>query len=79
MTEDATVVDATGLKCPLPVLKARKAMRSLADGTLVEVRATDPAAPLDFRHFCNTAGHAFVSVEEEGDTLVIRLRKATVT
>ena len=52
-------LDLTGLKCPLPVLKARRQLAQMTDGVL-EVTADDPAAPLDFGHFCDTAGHQLV-------------------
>ncbi|MFZ5789950.1 MAG: sulfurtransferase TusA family protein [Pseudomonadota bacterium] len=69
-----TVLDARGLKCPLPVLRARKAMKEVAVGALLKVLATDPGAPKDFRHFCETTGHELVeSSEAEGVySLVIR-------
>ncbi|HKY96043.1 MAG TPA: sulfurtransferase TusA family protein [Kiloniellales bacterium] len=50
------VIDARGLKCPLPVLKARRALKPLPAGAVLEVLADDPAAPGDFRSFCQTAG-----------------------
>lgn len=52
---DATL-DATGLLCPLPVLKARRALKPLAPGAVLEVLATDPGAVKDFAHFCTTTG-----------------------
>lgn len=52
---DATL-DAVGLLCPLPVLKARRALRSLPEGGVLEVLATDPGAAKDFEHFCQTTG-----------------------
>ena len=52
---DATL-DATGLLCPLPVLKARRALKPLAPGAVLEVLATDPGAVRDFEHFCRTTG-----------------------
>lgn len=63
-----TELDASGLKCPLPVLKARKALAALAPGAVLKVIATDPGAPEDFRHFCEAAGHRLVeqSVSEAG-------------
>ncbi len=72
----AALIDAKGLKCPLPVLRARKRMRDLAPGEELTVLATDPAAPSDFRAFCEQAGHRFVSVAEAGGvhTIVIRVR-----
>ena len=54
-------LDAQGLKCPLPVLRARKALRDVAPGGLLTVLATDPAAPRDFRAFCEQTGHRFES------------------
>ncbi len=54
--EIATTLDATGLLCPLPVLKARRALKPLAPGAVLEVLATDPGAVKDFEHFCQTTG-----------------------
>ena len=68
MDDEITLVDASGLKCPLPVLKARKALQSLADGDKLRVISTDPASPLDFRHFCNSKGHSLISVEEKEES-----------
>ncbi|MGB1357383.1 MAG: sulfurtransferase TusA family protein [Candidatus Puniceispirillaceae bacterium] len=50
--EIAVSLDLTGLKCPLPVLKARRQIGQMESGIL-EVQADDPAAPLDFEHFCD--------------------------
>jgi tRNA 2-thiouridine synthesizing protein A len=72
------VFDARGLKCPLPVLKARRLIRAMEPGTVLEVQATDPGAPSDFEHFCQTAGHRLVSVETTGDTITIRLEVAAL-
>ena len=76
MTDDIRRLDATGLRCPLPVLRARKALRDVAPGGTLEVRATDTAAPADFEAFCREAGHAFGGVDEDGEVFVITLRKA---
>lgn len=57
-------LDARGLKCPLPVLKARKAMKALSPGERLVVLASDPSAPQDFRSFCETTGHR---LEESGE------------
>ena len=65
MDDEITLIDASGLKCPLPVLKARKALQSLTDGDKLRVISTDPASPLDFKHFCNSKGHSLISVEEK--------------
>lgn len=50
-------LDATGLKCPIPVLKARKMARGLANGDRLEILATDPGAVSDFEAFCEAGGH----------------------
>ncbi len=67
-------LDAQGLKCPLPVLRARKALRDVRPGATLTILATDTAAPADFRAFCEQAGHDLVSSEEAGGvhTIVIR-------
>jgi tRNA 2-thiouridine synthesizing protein A len=56
-------LDATGLLCPLPVLKARKRLAALAPGAVLRVTADDPAAVVDIPHFCAEAGHALLSQE----------------
>ena len=57
------LVDATGLLCPLPVLRARKALKALPDGGILTVLATDPASPADFQAFCRQTGCDLVSME----------------
>lgn len=53
--------DVTGLLCPLPVLKIRKRMASMAPGELLEVVASDPATEIDIPHYCAEAGHELVA------------------
>ena len=55
------ILDATGLLCPLPVLKLRKHLKSMDIGTLITVLADDPAAAIDIPHFCNETGNKLVS------------------
>tara|TARA_Y100000813_G_scaffold182583_1_gene152406 strand:- start:138 stop:359 length:222 start_codon:yes stop_codon:yes gene_type:complete len=69
-------LDARGLKCPLPVLKAKKAMKPLAEGDTLTVLATDPSAPKDFQEFCTATGYELVDNRAEGAEFVIVLRKA---
>ncbi len=57
MTWDADL-DARGLLCPLPVLKARKRLGALAPGQVLRMLADDPAAVIDVPHFCAEQGHA---------------------
>lgn len=58
-----TVLDLKGLKCPLPVLKTRKALSSLSGGDRLVVLTTDPMAEIDIPHFCQENGHILVSGE----------------
>jgi tRNA 2-thiouridine synthesizing protein A len=67
--------DATGLLCPLPVLRANRKLRELALGGLLTVRATDAAAEQDFPAFCRQTGHELVSSTRDGETLVFVIRK----
>ena len=53
-------LDAVGLLCPLPVLKARKRLMGLPSGAVLRLRADDPAAVVDVPHFCNESGHEFL-------------------
>ena len=56
MTHDIEI-DATGLLCPLPVLKLRKRMKSLNSGSIIKILTDDPAAIVDIPHFCNENKH----------------------
>ena len=76
MTDDgATLLDTKGLKCPLPVLKARKALKGVAPGGLLRVLATDPGATKDFVHFCDATGCELVESRESGGVLSFLIRK----
>lgn len=70
-------LDARGLKCPLPVLRARKAIKEVAAGGLLKVLATDPGAPKDFVHFCETTGHELVESSESDGVYSLVIRKNT--
>ena len=75
VTVDVTL-DATGLLCPLPVLKARRALKPLALGAVLEVIATDPGAVKDFEHFCAITGCELLEASEQpGGVLRFRMRK----
>lgn len=68
-------LDATGLLCPLPVLRARKRLLALPLGAVLRVRATDPAAVVDMPHFCAEAGHELVSATHDGDACIYLIRR----
>lgn len=72
---DPEHLDTTGLLCPLPVLKARKRLAALPPGAMLRVTADDPAARIDFPHFCAEQGHDLVSTDESGPALEFLIRK----
>jgi tRNA 2-thiouridine synthesizing protein A len=69
-------LDARGLSCPLPVLKARKRLMAMAPGARLRVLATDPKAPGDFRLYCEESGHRLLEEAQEGDAFVLVLERA---
>ena len=62
-------LDLRGLNCPLPVLKAGKALLALKPGDLLVVEATDPMAAIDIPHLCRQKGHRLVDQTTEGAVL----------
>lgn len=72
---DVTNLDVTGLRCPLPVLRAGHALRALPPGAELVVRATDPMAVLDLGHFCAEAGHELLSTTEAAGVFTFVIRR----
>ena len=70
------ILDLRGLKCPLPVLRTRKALRGLASGNLIEVLCTDPLAGLDIPNLARETGDALLDTVRSGRDLRFLLRKA---
>jgi len=71
---ESTTLDLKGLKCPLPVLKTRKALAGLPSGHELTVMTTDPMAAIDIPHFCNESGNELLTTNIDGNdgTFVIR-------
>ncbi|WP_292286823.1 sulfurtransferase TusA family protein [Marivita sp.] len=69
-------LDATGLLCPLPVLKTRKRLMALSSGDELRILTDDPAAIVDMPHFCAEAGHTLVESAAQADGMVWVIRKA---
>lgn len=69
------LLDLTGLKFPLPVLKARRQLGQMPDGAVLGIHADDPAASLDFEHFCSTSGHKLARSDRQGDKFVFVIIK----
>ncbi len=71
------LIDAQFMKCPLPVLRAAKALRSMAGGEKLRILATDPSAVGDFRDFCKQTGHALVGTSEIKGVFSFTIRRRT--
>jgi tRNA 2-thiouridine synthesizing protein A len=73
MTE--TTLNLRGLKCPLPALRARKALSGLKSGDLLVAECTDPLTAIDIPNLLNQTGDKLESSAHEGEILVFRIRK----
>lgn len=70
-------LDAKGLNCPLPLMKAKKGMKGLEVGDTLEVLSTDPGSVRDFESFCRATGHELVESEtEDSGSYRFLIRKA---
>jgi tRNA 2-thiouridine synthesizing protein A len=70
-----TVLDLKNLACPLPVLRANRALRSMTPGERLRVLATDAASVADFKSYCRETGHALVSWSEEAGIYSFTIRR----
>mgnify|MGYP005606437953 FL=1 len=68
-------LDAKGLNCPLPILKAKKALTAMPAGATLEILATDPGAVKDFAAFCRTTGHELVEQSVGGNVYRFVLKR----
>lgn len=75
-TSDVTKeLDTTGLNCPMPILRAKKALKELQPGDILRVTATDPGSVKDFEAFAKQTGNELLDSLTEGDTFIYRLKK----
>ena len=74
-SEPQESIDAIGLKCPEPVMLLHAAMRRLAPGQELTLRATDPSTERDVASFCEFLGHVLLIARREGDEFLYRIRK----
>lgn len=70
------VLNAEGLNCPLPILKAKKALKTLASGQILEIRSTDPGSVADFQAFCNQTGNELLSSTSEGNIYKFEIKRS---
>jgi len=71
----ARLLDVQGLACPLPVLRAKKAIREVPAGAVLEVKATDPGAVKDFQAFCQATGHVLEDWSEAAGVYTFHIRR----
>lgn len=72
-----TTLDTKGLNCPLPVLRAKKAIKDVPPEGILQVLATDPGAPKDFEAFCRATGNQLVDWKEENGVYTFNIKKAS--
>ena len=70
-----TLLDMKGMTCPIPVLRANRALRSMAPGERLRVLATDRASVADFQAFCRETGHALLAWSEENGVFSFVIRR----
>ena len=69
-------LDASGLNCPLPILRAKKSLAALSAGQVLHVIATDPGAVKDFEAFAKQTGNELMESREEGGKFYFLIKKS---
>lgn len=69
-------LNAEGLNCPLPIIKAKKALKGMSAGQILEVRATDPGSVADFAAFCNQTGNELLNSTTEGEVYKFEIKRS---
>ena len=69
-------LDAKGLNCPLPILKARKALKEVPDSGILEILATDPGSVADFEAFCRQTGNELMEHSEDDGIYRFLIKKS---
>ncbi|OED34863.1 SirA family protein [Chromatiales bacterium (ex Bugula neritina AB1)] len=76
MSEVSKELDASGLNCPMPILRAKKALKDMNSGEVLRIIATDPGTVKDFPAFAKQTGNELLESSEEGGSYIYRLQKA---
>ena len=71
------LLDVKGLNCPLPILRAKKALKDVPAGGTLEVLATDPGAVKDFEAFCRTTGNELMESNHTGDVYSFVIKRTS--
>lgn len=70
------VLDAKGLNCPLPIVKAKKALNQIPPGGVLQILATDPGSKADFEAFCRATGNELIEASEEDGVYTYLIKRA---
>ncbi len=70
-----TTLDTKGLNCPLPILKAKKALKDLVAGEVLEVLTTDPGSVKDFDSFCRSTGNELMETADDDGVYTFMIKK----
>ncbi len=76
MTDVAATLDARGLNCPLPILKAKKEINKIGSGEVLKIIATDPGSVKDFEAFTKQTGHELLESSESGGEFTFLIKKS---
>lgn len=76
MTDAAATLDARGLNCPLPILKAKKEINKIGSGEVLKIIATDPGSVKDFEAFTKQTGHDLLESSESGGEFTFLIKKS---
>jgi tRNA 2-thiouridine synthesizing protein A len=76
MSENVHTLDARGLNCPLPILRAKKAISGMRTGDILEITSTDPGSVKDLDSFCSQTGNELLSSLQTDGEFHFRIRKA---
>lgn len=68
-------VDASGLNCPLPILRCKKGLSDLTTSQVLKVISTDPGSVKDFNAFCMQTGHELLQLDEDDSTFTFYIKK----
>ncbi|GEB04818.1 MULTISPECIES: sulfurtransferase TusA family protein [Gluconobacter] len=74
-----TLLDLRGLACPMPVLKANRALRDMPPGAKLRILATDRASVADFQSYCRETGHALIAFTDTAGVLSFMIRRRAET
>ncbi len=76
MSEITKELDTSGLNCPMPILRAKKALKDLQPGEILRVTSTDPGSVKDFEAFAKQTGNELLESTTEGDAFIYQLKKS---